>query len=289
MVLGFGWLLKRGFLKRRSLSRLTTHDSNQADYSTSLSNTNAQNLRYLRGRKDASPLGSSLFLQYLPIELRIYIYSLVFGEGEVRLVRRLREQFWIAHGITPRLRHTPYPPPIFEEILDRWREKPTNWSLILTCRQISREASEILYNLTTIHVNDPNVLSTNLLSRHYCLAIRRLHIDWACLFHVWRPSGFDLYPQREWDRFWTVLATEMSLIELFVLIKYPGSIDDLNIDADWIRPMLKLRGIKQFDVEVRLEHYLRHLRTGQPPTQRLAKDFEEKLRVFMRAGSEEEE
>ncbi|KAI4159155.1 MAG: hypothetical protein LQ342_006802 [Letrouitia transgressa] len=270
--------------------RLTTNDSNREDYLTSPSATSAQNFPSLGKRKGTNPLRSSRFLQCLPIELRIYIYSLVFGEGEVRLVRRLREQFWIAaYGITPTLRQTPFPPPVFEEILDRWREKPTNWSLLLTCRQVSREASEILYNLTTIHVDDPNVLSTNLLSRHYCLAIRRLNVEWECLFHVWRPSASGLYTQREWDRFWTMLATEMNLIELCVLIKYPGGIDDLNIDADWIKPMLELKGIKYFDVEVRLEHHLRHLRAGRPPTQSLAKEFKEKLKASMRADGEEEE
>ena len=285
---------KSGLARRTTSKRRRRHSIKDANVDLQLaSNVRDRSCGFSHGR---------CHLLRMPLEIRLHIYLLVFQPAEVSLTRRpvsdVGSYKWgSAFGQRQRtltttesevlsLQHLSYPRKfIFDEVLERWRQMRTQWSLLLTCRRLFQEASEIMYNLTTIQIDDPNVIChlAHQFSRHCFLAIRRLRLVWRCLRPLWRSSNCDrVHPQQAWDRCWYLVATEMNLLELEVYIEYPGCSDELSIEADWVKPMLQVQDIKCFHLQIK--RVRQPLRSGETAAQDAISQFQQKLNESMIAN-----
>lgn len=131
-------------------------------------------------------------------------------------------------------------------------------SLLQTCRAIYIEAIPILYKSNTFSVNSPLVL---LYLHDYALLpqrfseIRHLHlIPWVYFDNPAHDVGriHEPYDPETWPRFWD-LAANMGLRSLGLWVeKWGGNEEDCTVDADWIQPLLKVKGVGRVGIHLQL-------------------------------------
>jgi len=138
-------------------------------------------------------------------------------------------------------------PPVMSDTIDL--------ALLLTCRQVYREAADRLYSANLFHVSDLNVLVylANYRIRPQRLrAIRQLELRWDYYTDPGTLTGcvHEPYDWETWAQVWEIIGTRMALSGLKVRLRYWGLEENLTIDAAWIAPMLKVHGIRRVEVAV---------------------------------------
>jgi hypothetical protein len=151
--------------------------------------------------------------------------------------------------------------------------------LLRTCRKIYLEAETLLYRHTLFDVDDlyTFIAFANSLSPTARHAITNLNVQWM---PIWTPmAGLDhkgsiyahTHSDELWRRFWEVvselgglrglaLGLDLGVVtarDVGVHLNGHGNGGDIGgqripfgIDEGWVRPMLKVRGLKEFDLAV---------------------------------------
>ena len=225
------------------------------------------------------------FLYRLPVEVRLLIYHHLFSTHVFHRHRIPKSPITPDYN-QPFLPRTPFkwiPPytslgdhPLFPRpseapeiqteavnhtLLELFRDKQTNWAILLTCRQTYHEAVGVFYSAATLKFDDPHVLlelATNHLGARGLLAVKHLDIVWRCSYSL-RPSPIATivveHSQIAWDTMWRLVADAMQLSSLTVCIVFDRVPAQLDIDAPWIRSMLQIKRTSQFQLKIRHIHY----------------------------------
>ncbi|KAL8945854.1 MAG: hypothetical protein Q9222_007664 [Ikaeria aurantiellina] len=220
----------------------------------------------------------------LPLEIRLLIYEYSIGGYLLELAH-------IPKHVVLRKRLSMRPVSVrggtmAKQFVDR-EKSYHHLSLVLTCRQLYREAIDTLYSCNTFEVRDPQVwanFTTRCLPPQRLNAIRSLELSWGLPSpSFYDPRYDDCYDLQAWLDCWTIIANKLRLASLKVLLHIPVHPayprHDLVIDGEWIRPMLTVKDIQR----VRL--IWRAQREG---THRLSQEPYEKDRRVIILGSCEE-
>ncbi|KAL8663490.1 MAG: hypothetical protein Q9202_003800 [Teloschistes flavicans] len=195
----------------------------------------------------------------IPFELRQIIYQFALGEsilllsnnyGKIRIHRTLPPYgvTWTSDGPTYRWNM---------ETAD-FESKfgfPT-YRLLLTCRQIYVEAIDLLYSRNVFNLDSPLMLihlkDLSFLPQRF-QKIRHLSLSWTYMTHPahFHGSIHEPYDWATWERFWKIIANDMRLVSLSANIGYIGDRQGLNMEGDWVKPILEVRGLREVNVCVR--------------------------------------
>lgn len=123
--------------------------------------------------------------------------------------------------------------------------------LLKTCRQIYIEALPVLYSTNTFGLFGAHNLSVFC---DFSRTTRKDRLDSIASIHIkCEMDGLvsDVFLQ-EWKQTWEILATQMpGLKDLKVhLTKLYFPQLGLALDEDWVKPMLKVRGLKKFEFDL---------------------------------------
>ena len=127
--------------------------------------------------------------------------------------------------------------------------------LLLSCSQIYVEAIEILYKSNVFDFDDLDAL---IYFANCTIPLSRLQQIRHLSFRLNRSRHSDLWNKGEliqsenfkWRHFWRLIATGMRLSTLKVRIMLPEHFPDAEVDADWVKPMLTVRGIRKPDIKI---------------------------------------
>ncbi|KAI9875835.1 MAG: hypothetical protein M1830_007923 [Pleopsidium flavum] len=201
----------------------------------------------------------SPILQRLPAEIRSKIYYEVFG-GEilhlVQLPKRLGHVRCRAPSSTDPLR-TCMPdtrgPASAREIKTSSLDLP----LLQSCRQVYVEAISILYACNVLDLDDASSLLylSQTIRPQRLAAVKRLQLKWDFLIPplvIPETKDPEWFPRDDqtWESFWRVIATQMpGLVQLTLVIYTEHRKLAWNLDEGWVRPLLQVRGLKNFRLE----------------------------------------
>lgn len=133
--------------------------------------------------------------------------------------------------------------------------------LLKTCRQIYVEASPVLYSTNTFGIfgdhNLPVFCAFSLSIRQdYLVLIRSIRIN--CQADKYISGVLGRLPPRDnnflqdWRQAWEILSTRMpglkDLKVRLMKIYYPPL--DLSLEEEWVKPMLKVRGLRRFELDL---------------------------------------
>ena len=199
-------------------------------------------------------------LSRLPLEIRQEIYGYVLGREENNFILLSRKKVHAIRGA----------PPIPYQDLGPYRGcrrhngiDPAFWihrpAILRTCRQIYREAVDLLYTGNTFVFQSPFFLFAfaNAVLPYRFNAIRKIRICYEQLaYPFWSPSisrqldppSRDLMLRQEWRQSWTTIAGMPHLTTLHVTLDGRSSGCWLDASAHWdlLLPLLDLRGIGDF-------------------------------------------
>lgn len=197
---------------------------------------------------------ASMFLTRLPVEIRMLIYGYVFGGHKSFLFIR-------ANYVTGPKEHSD----------DRnlrirsfeWTSYPfathPGLSLLRTCRQIYIEGLDVALSSHIFYLRGPahfdNLQNSSLrpfrprrLSR-----MRHFELQWFyCAGPEYKAGHQNQVVETDtWDQIWTVIATEMRLSSMELRLEYAGPMDQMHVDAEWLKPLRRVRGIKSVKIDTR--------------------------------------
>ncbi|KAL8771394.1 MAG: hypothetical protein Q9194_004895 [Teloschistes cf. exilis] len=195
----------------------------------------------------------------LPFELRQSIYENALGEsilllsnnyGKIRIHRTLPPHCvtWSSDG--PKYKWN------METADFESRSGFPTYRLLLTCRQIYVEAIDILYSKNVFNLDSPLMLihlkDLSFLPQRFH-KIRHLSLSWT---YMTDPAHFngsihEPYDWATWERFWKIIAHDMRLVSLSANIGYIGDRHGLNMEGDWMKPILEVRGLREAKICVR--------------------------------------
>ena len=219
---------------------------------------------------------SCLFLK-LPIELRLRIYRMVFSGSVIHLTnlaKRINHDVIDVMNAGNGLDRVPVERDLIFDQNDRdfhlvhmnhFSKLPL--AFLQTCHQIYSEVTPLIYtnNVFSMHSVLPLIYfhDYTLLPQRFS-AIRHLDLQWHYQDFP-AGSGHPRYPPYDdetWRRFWSVVA-EMNLSSLSLWLVIEFSNREHNLDTDPVRPLLKVKGVKQAGIRL-----MRQVGTG-PRTRRL--------------------
>ncbi|OJD09535.1 hypothetical protein AJ78_09034 [Emergomyces pasteurianus Ep9510] len=233
---------------------------------------------YLSGTPTPTPETNSeqesYFLTRLPPEIRIQIYKLIFGHDTIHLLHNKDQVSHIRLPIRSRNRSKECNNPIYAPFAV---EKPQISSLLLTCRQIHREAAPLFYSTPVFRVSLQETwnLFSKLIGPENLSHVRSLcapvHLQTQSTFRVtssnrsqpkaapllWASAAAGSYKDEErkaHDEFCDILATKMSGLKdlMLVLVSLPEGPAQW-LEAGWHAPLHRLRGLQRFALEIRNE------------------------------------
>lgn len=201
------------------------------------------------------------FLSRLPIELRLEIYTLVLGGKLLHIVQLPRQ---LAHRSCPSPNEYGYRTCCLSTLRNNVRHASSiaraslssaNIAILQTCRQIYMEAIDLLYNSNAFDFDHLQtfVYFFKSIPSPRLATISTLHVTWS----VSRSNGS--YGQatdalNEWERFCHVVAIKMSGLRHFkISLSHNLPIQGLDVDGEdsvWIRPLLEIKGLKNFNLQV---------------------------------------
>ena len=216
-------------------------------------------------RNQPQPL-SNLFYR-LPLELRQRIYFFVYSD-QVFHLSLLKNS--IVHprldirgdsddntGSVPLIRP---PKPLEDErgVPVLGQSDANSLALLRTCHAIYSEAISLVYSLAVFSIDSPLTLvymHDYTLLRQRFQAIRHLRLRW--LYDEFKHrDGYEGHPflcppldKGTWSRFWTLVAG-MQLESLSVSLLHFGMVEDIDMERDWMRPLSKVKGVKEVGVRV---------------------------------------
>lgn len=198
-------------------------------------------------------------LAKLPYEIRRIIYIYVLGDEIIHLdhpwgkprIGHYRCQWSLNGGHHP---HNEYGP-------TQKDVRHGKMGLVKTCRAIYNESIDILYTTNTFSVQTcPNLETFIWFSKSIrpcrLASITDMYINMLaeCFAPFWTAmTGGSRFWDfiRDWGRVWETMATQMPALRI-LRVRLRRATQDLGLSTDenWIRPMLKVRGLKKFDLEL---------------------------------------
>ncbi|KLJ05704.1 hypothetical protein EMPG_10836 [Blastomyces silverae] len=225
----------------------------------------------------------SYFLTRLPPEIRVQIYKLIFARDTIHLLHNKGRISHIRIPLRSRTRRNEYDYFYFQCSVDRSQIS----SLLLTCRQIHKEAAPLFYSTPVFRVSLQETwnLFAKLIGPENLSHVRSLrapvHLQlaqgcsgppastissrgsqpkavvgpmlWAS--SVAASSSYNKDEERNgYDEFCDILATKMYGLRdlMLVLVSLPDG-PVRSLDAEWHRPLRRLRGLREFSLEIRNE------------------------------------
>ena len=216
----------------------------------------------------ASPWGRSSnsncsLLNRLPPEIRIEIYRYVLGDKLLHLVQGNKK---ISHVRCRALSETDYVRscrPMAANTANRMLPGSTsngNLALVKTCRQVYRETIDLLYATNVFDLDDPRTLFYFARTVPYqrLASITKLHVHFSLSCPCWYPHDNDAYPKMKmpfdedtWNNFWNSVALYMPrLADLRLCLGVWAGGPPMKVTQAWTKPLLKIRGLRRFDLEV---------------------------------------
>ena len=129
--------------------------------------------------------------------------------------------------------------------------------LLQTCRAIYAEATPILYSSNTFSMSSPLEL---IYMKDYTLLPQRIaqirHLQLVPWVYFDNPEHHirnisEPYDKETWPRFWDIVAG-MDLVSLGLWVEYWGKKQACSLEAEWIQPLLKVRGVKNVGIQLQL-------------------------------------
>ncbi|EEH42758.2 uncharacterized protein PADG_07578 [Paracoccidioides brasiliensis Pb18] len=210
------------------------------------------------------------FLTRLPPEIRIQIYNCLFDHDTIHL---LHNKDQISHIRTPergrtRFMYAPYSV-----------RKPEISSILLTCRQIHREAAPLFYSRPIFRVSlqetwnvfakligPENLSNVRSLQAPANLQVQNLAGPSSSSVHgqpragstAWTSAsagcGYKDDERKVYDEFCEVLTSKMRGLKdlMLVLVSLPEGLSR-SLEAEWHAPFQRMRGLQMFALEIRNE------------------------------------
>lgn len=192
------------------------------------------------------------FLISLPGEIRNTIYALVLGNRHLRIQES---------GDPPRQRRIRHEEIMDKEvpqtILDSFPRPSSKLALLQTCRQIYREAADILYSTNNFDMSGIGQIKafnhfTEIISPTRLACIRSLTL--MCEVNLFKPLDPGAsYFFRHWERLWSTMSLHMSALrhlKLQLVNLWLCQDSRMTLDSYWVKPMLKLRNMDTFELVV---------------------------------------
>ncbi|KAL6718120.1 hypothetical protein ACLMJK_004207 [Lecanora helva] len=218
------------------------------------------------------PQASCLLFAILPPEIREKIFSYVLGGRIIHLTHISKRIACQRLEITNDQMYDDNPPtgdiPLQMPPNIQWENerdripKPGQFSsislsLLQTCHAIYAEVTPILYNSNTFSMSSPLVLlylKDHVLLPQRFADIRHLQlVPWVFFdnpeLHL--KKIYEPYDKQTWPRFWE-LVSRMNLTSLGLWLELWGKDEDCSLSAEWVQPMLKVKGIKNVGIHLQL-------------------------------------
>ncbi len=274
--------LFKQYIRIRRLPRLPGHTID-----LSARGLSEQQIKQSNIQPEQPPADASAFLHKIPAELRLMIYEYVFQDFVFHLRRlpldrttsrpsfdqrrifdpRLADeqvpppQSMAVHPLLPRRLKGPKPPNslVNLSLVELTRERSSKWALLLTCRQIHREAVHVFYGASILRFDDPYVL-TDMAAKHLprssLQAVRCLEVvlRWTCPYSTLVPP--DTYgvrpdhPQLAWDRMWALVAEKMRISILRVWILINRASQRLTVGNTGLQSLFRVQGLSECGIFV---------------------------------------
>ncbi len=204
---------------------------------------------------------SCSFLERLPFELRLRIYEYALGGQTIHLVHLRNDSVqWPFQASSPMITSMiganwdPLKP-------DPWEPPIISLALLLTCRQIYSEAADVLYSSNFFATDNIRVfihLAENCRCPQRLLAIKHLQVSITWRFfpllasYTGQKGDYNgYYDSATWRRFWHLVANDMRLTSLGIDVDSFGAEENLSVDAEWVKPILQVKGIRYPKVAIR--------------------------------------
>lgn len=237
------------------LKQVSEHPAEPPDLSVQTQLPQTSNTSARKGSNSCS------LLKRLPLELRLRIYEYALGGQIIHLVHMRNDSVeWPFQASSPMITSMiganwdPLKP-------DPWEPPIISLALLLTCRQIHSEAANILYSFNFFATDNIRVfiyLAENCLCPQRLLAIKHLQVSITWRFlpllasYTGQKGNYNgYYDLATWQRFWHLIANDMRLTSLSIDVDNFGLEENLSIDAEWVKPILQVKGIRYPKVAIR--------------------------------------
>lgn len=208
----------------------------------------------------------------LPLELRQQIFTEVLGGDTLHLIQlpkrlgHIRCTYQSENGQWDHARNC-FPPGLIQTYHRYDMNQPpestdTCIALLKVCRQIYRDASQILYQTNTFDINHPTTLLYLAITPHRLQSIRSLQITWTdpARWYSFARDTYGTYPDDfdTWNKMWTRVREEMTgLRRVYLYLQMdpeiprvwpcePGEFIDQVLSA----PRAALSGLQDFRLEI---------------------------------------
>lgn len=178
-----------------------------------------------------------MFLSRLPVEIRLLIYEYV--------CRSVKGYIFITNS-----RPTESSSFIFQP----------RFAFLQTCRQIYQEGADAVRWSSTFHVLGPYAWHPILNGGIVPLVPDRfnsiVHLETSFVFNdiVRDRYLFGIYRDETntecWEQVWAMIGASRKLKSLIIDIWYNGPFAGMSSDANWLKPLTQIRGIKNLEIDI---------------------------------------
>ncbi|MCJ1460217.1 hypothetical protein MMC28_010596 [Mycoblastus sanguinarius] len=199
--------------------------------------------RALSLSKGSAPVSEIGLLSRLPYEIRQMVYVNVLGNKIIHLIHIAAKR---------RVGHVDYK--LFD--MPEYYANPGlnglpngKLALVKTCRQVYVEAIDILYKTNTFGIFNCNNLATY---TYFSQTIRPERLASITSMYIINQGNSFYFKGPNWTLLWEDIATKMpGLKDVKVRITdAEPQLLSLDLDEDWVKAMLPVRGLKKFRFDV---------------------------------------
>jgi len=201
-------------------------------------------------------------LNRLPPEIRLEIYRYVLGDNLLHLVQGKKKISHVRCRATSETDYSRTCRPLAANTADRLLPGSTsngNLALAKTCRQVYQETIDLLYATNVFDLDDPRTLFyfSRSVPHQRLASITKLHVYFPLRYQCWHRNK-DAYPVRAppydestWKQFWHTIAIQMPrLADLRLCLLVEASGTPMKVTHAWIKPLLEIRGLRTFDLDI---------------------------------------
>lgn len=180
----------------------------------------------------------SMFLSRLPVEIRLLIYEYV--------CRSLKGYIFITNSQSTKSSSFMFQP---------------KFPFLQTCRQIYQEGADAVRWSRTFIVVGPAAWHPIHNGRIVPLVPDRfdsiVHLETSFVFnHIVRDRYlFGIYRDETntecWEQVWAMIVASRKLKSLKIEILYNGPLAGMSVDANWLKPLTQIRGIKDLEIDIK--------------------------------------
>lgn len=181
-----------------------------------------------------------MFLSRLPVEIRLLIYDYV--------CRNVKGYIFITNSQSTESSSFMFQP---------------TFAFLQTCRQIYQEGADAVRWSSTFIVLGPCAWHPILNGRIVPLVPDKfnsiVHLETEFVFnHLSRDHHlFGIYRDETntecWEQVWAMIGASRRLKSLKIKICYNGPLDGMSADADWLKPLTQIRGIKDLEIDIKYD------------------------------------